>query len=73
MKNIEVPDIGINVEIGTVTGLLLQFTVPLTITMPCGHSRTFEHIGEIKQSRPCTCGNPDHWFVKWEEIRERVK
>jgi hypothetical protein len=37
----------------------------MSITMPCGERveyQTFEDIPD--EDVPCTCGNPNHWFVR---------
>lgn len=47
-------------------GILFRFPPPIEITMPCGQSCILETIEELWQDRPCTCGDPDCWFVKWE-------
>ena len=57
----------INVEKITVTGILFQFTLPLTIEMPCGKSFTADSLDDLKQDVPCPCGNLDHWIVRWDE------
>uniref|UniRef100_A0A6M3K8Z8 Uncharacterized protein n=2 Tax=viral metagenome TaxID=1070528 RepID=A0A6M3K8Z8_9ZZZZ len=38
---------------------------PLWIVMPCGE---MYKGGVPEKSLPCTCGNPEHWFVKYEEV-----
>lgn len=41
---------------------------PVELTMPCGHSKTFDDIEDVPfESISCTCGNPNHWFVKYKE------
>lgn len=39
---------------------------PLEITMPCGETATFEKFDDIPmEDVRCTCGNPNHWFIKY--------
>ncbi len=41
--------------------------IPYTFTMPCGNSITYPDIDEIPMENiPCSCGNLNHWFVKYE-------
>ena len=42
----------------------------LSITMECGNSvdyRTFDDIPDV--DTPCPCGNPQHWFIKYRDLR----
>jgi len=42
--------------------------MPFTLTLPCGNSITYPDIDDIPMADiPCPCGNPTHWFVKYEE------
>jgi len=42
---------------------LLQITIP-----PCRHSVTYRSFEEIpEESVPCSCGNPNHWFIKYTD------
>jgi len=42
------------------------------ITMPCGHRATY-HMGALPTTdQPCTCGNPLHWFVKFDTPPEKT-
>ena len=36
------------------------------ITMPCGEYRLFKLAEIPKKSAHCTCGAPQHWFIKYE-------
>uniref|UniRef100_A0A6M3L799 Uncharacterized protein n=1 Tax=viral metagenome TaxID=1070528 RepID=A0A6M3L799_9ZZZZ len=49
-------------------GLVRGQEKPLGISMPCGNSITIATEQDIPlKSLPCMCGNPEHWFVKYEE------
>ena len=38
------------------------------IKMACGHEMWITGVNDAPhESVPCTCGNPNHWFVKYEE------
>lgn len=38
----------------------------MTFTMPCGKVIHFNDIDEIPMADvPCSCGDPTHWFVKY--------
>lgn len=36
---------------------------PLHITMPCGAVAEYWEVP--REDQPCTCGNPDHYFIKY--------
>lgn len=39
----------------------------LEIKMPCNHSVIYESSIDIPvESVPCSCGDPAHWFIKYE-------
>ena len=38
----------------------------LEIKLPCGHSVVYEGSWDVPaESVPCTCGNPNHWFIQY--------
>ena len=38
------------------------------VTLPCGHSIVYRSLSEIpEESVPCSCGNPNHWFIFYEK------
>jgi len=42
---------------------------PIVVTMPCGKSIAFNNLTEIPMTdMPCPCDNPNHWFVKYNEV-----
>ncbi len=46
---------------------LLQITNP-----ECGHSVTYRSYAEIPDiDVPCTCGNPNHWFIQYKDFRQK--
>jgi len=45
----------------------------LRIIAPCGHEFTIQTADDVPyESLPCTCGNPQHWFIKYEELYQEV-
>ena len=39
--------------------------INLTIEAPCGEKVFYKTIDDLPQvDTPCTCGNPNHWFIK---------
>jgi len=46
---------------------------PQTLYMSCGYRMTFHSEEKLpNQNIPCPCGNPNHWIVKYELIREPI-
>ena len=53
---------------------ITQFNAPsvyprieLAIPMPCGEKVFYPTLDAIPETDvPCTCGNPNHWFIKIE-------
>lgn len=40
----------------------------MKIKMACGHEMWITGVNDAPhESVPCTCGNPNHWFVKYGE------
>jgi len=44
-----------------------------SIVMPCGHHLDFKTEADVwnlnqGEDIPCTCGDPKHWFVKWNRL-----
>ena len=47
-------------------GYLMEDAPVLSITEPCGNSVEYAEIEDIPLvDVPCTCGNPDHYFIKY--------
>jgi len=41
--------------------------LPHKTIMPCGYEYTILNIVDLpKSDMPCSCGNPEHWFVKYK-------
>ena len=51
-----------------VDALRFDISSPLiNVTMPCGQKYIVQTLADIPQvSVPCACGDPAHWFVKYE-------
>ena len=51
-------------------------TFPYQVEMPCGNTKVFKEASEILSLPPvnimCSCGNPNHYIVKFEDLREVV-
>lgn len=42
---------------------------PCRVRMPCGQEIQCDDLDSIPlYDVPCPCGNPTHWFVKWEVV-----
>jgi hypothetical protein len=42
-------------------------TLPFSCILPCGNEYSVESIDDLpKADLPCPCGNPNHWFVKYQ-------
>lgn len=40
----------------------------MQVDMPCGHTAVYDRSSDVPwESAPCTCGNPDHWFIRYRE------
>lgn len=49
-------------------GLVLGLEKPLCLQMPCGNSIAIATEQDVPlEALPCSCGNPKHWFVKYQE------
>lgn len=49
-----------------------SMTGNLKITLPCGASRTFtpNDINRLPvEDIPCPCGDPDHFFIRFSDLR----
>jgi hypothetical protein len=47
---------------------VLEKSLPFVCRMPCGETYTLDRIEDLPQDDlPCSCGNPEHWFVKYME------
>ena len=43
-------------------------TIDLAITNPCGKSIQYKKIDDVPEvDVPCSCGDPNHWFIKIEK------
>jgi len=41
---------------------------PVVVTMPCGANAIFNKAEDWPaEDLPCSCGNPNHWFIKYED------
>jgi len=53
---------------GIVNGPGLPDSPFCTLEMPCGERLVIQTEADFPaESVPCPCGNPKHWFVKYEE------
>lgn len=44
----------------------LLLLLPMRIIMPCGAAMLIQRRSDIPlDDTPCPCGNPNHWFVRW--------
>jgi hypothetical protein len=43
---------------------LKKFPLPWVVKMPCGASKTFDHIMQLQKDLTCSCGDPRHYFLK---------
>ncbi len=44
-----------------------QFGLSGSVTMPCGEKFVLDKILELNgRDLPCSCGDPSHWFVRFE-------
>jgi hypothetical protein len=42
-------------------------TFPFSCILPCGSEYAIESTDDLPTTDlPCPCGNPNHWFVKYE-------
>lgn len=66
---------------GTLWMMIKEATIekmifPHTVEMPCGHKETFESPASIWalpiKDLPCPCGNPNHYIVRFIDLREVV-
>jgi len=57
----------------TFIGMLFQGWFPVDITMPCGQTVSIHSSAEMAFDRPCPCGDPNHWIVKWEPAAKKGK
>ena len=53
---------------------LEKMTFPFAVNMPCGESKVFENAETISnlpiEDIPCPCGNPNHFIVRFVDLRE---
>ncbi len=47
---------------------VIQQYLPFKYKMPCGHTYELTDIDDLPAGDlPCPCGDPEHWFVKYEK------
>jgi len=45
----------------------------LEITMPCGEHRVYKAKELPRKSARCSCGDPSHWFIKYERSHAQTR
>lgn len=48
--------------------------LPFSFTLPCGNTYSVDSVEQLPQDNlPCPCGDPKHWFVRYEVEKPMMK
>ncbi len=49
------------------------YAFPQVLYMSCGHKVLIESMDAVlNRDTPCPCGNPNHWIVKYDLIKQPI-